>query len=109
MWREITFELPPEVAKCTTSVWSYPEIVILGVMKSSFFAPPWLWAKVLNGGFCNVRKSPSIINEFQILMNLPKVYAEAEIDKPRNQRLLEFLGFVYEQSYEDRKIYTRSI
>ena len=42
-------------------------------------------------------------------MNLPKVYAEAEIDKPRNQRLLEFLGFVYEQSYEDRKIYTRSI
>lgn len=109
MWQDATVDLPPDVAKWTTSVWIYPETIILGVMKSNFLAPPWLWAKVLRGGFRNVRKAPGLIDEFQLMMNMPTVYAEAAVDQPRNQRLLEYLGFEYQQAYEDRKIYSRSM
>lgn len=109
MWREATQDLPHDVAKWTTSIWVYKDLAIIGVMKAHFLAPPWLWATVLKAGYRNVRQAPAALDEFQRLMNMQTVYAEAEIAKPRNQRLLEYLGFEYQQVYEDRKIYLRSI
>jgi hypothetical protein len=109
MWQNATVEVPPDLIRWTTSVWVYSDALVLGVMKSNFLAPPWLWAKVLRGGFRNVRKAPGLLTEFQHMMNLETVYAEAAIDKPRDQAFLEYLGFAYEQAYEDRKIYSRSI
>lgn len=109
MWREATQDLPPDVARWTTSIWIYKDALILGVMKAHFLAPPWLWATVLKAGYRNVRQAPPALDEFQRSMNMQTVYAEAAIDKPRHQRLLEYIGFEYKQAYEDRKIYSRSI
>lgn len=109
MWRNATADLPPDVARWTTSIWTWEDVALVGVMKAHFFAPPWLWLTVLKAGVRNLRRAPAALDNFQRQMNMPTVYAEAAIDKPRHQRLLEYLGFEYQQAYEDRKIYSRSI
>lgn len=109
MWERVEVDLPPDVAAVTTSVWHYPEIMLIGVMRSNFLSPPILWAQVLKAGLRNLRKAPELVTELQLLLSAPKVYAEAELKTPRNQALLVYLGFVELPETYDRKLYQRSI
>lgn len=109
MWVSVEEQLPPELDSVTTSVWLRPGIMQIGVMQTSFLYPPTLWAKVLKAGVRNLRKAPALLTELQQILNAPVVYAEAELDKPRNQALLLYLGFVEISTEPDRKIYSRSV
>lgn len=109
MWERIHPELPEDVAKKTTTVWLYPGIMQIGVMRESMLAPPFLWAQVLKGGFRNVRKAPGLLDDLQRLLYLPQVFAEAETTLSRNQDLLVYLGFSYLTDLPDRRLYQRSI
>lgn len=110
MWTpDVSFQLPPDIAAVTTSVWLYPGIILVGVMRTSLLAPPYLWAQVLIGGLRNVRKGPGILSELQEHLHAPIVYAEAECALPRNQALLRYLGFEEIPAPPERKLYKRSI
>jgi hypothetical protein len=109
MWERIKVNLPPDVAFATTSVWQYPEIMLIGVMRKNFLSPPILWAQVLKAGMRNLRKAPTLVTELQRLIESPTVYAEAELQAPRNQALLTYLGFKELPEEYDRKLYSRSI
>lgn len=110
MWEsDNSLELPPDVAAVTTSVWLYPGIMLVGVMRSGMLAPPYLWAQVLHGGLRNLRKAPALLTELQHYLYAPIVYAEAECHIPRNQALLRYLGFEEIPAPPERKLYKRSI
>jgi len=110
MWElDNSLDLPPDVAVVTTSVWRYPEIMLVGVMRSTMLAPPYLWAQVINGGLRNLRKAPALLTELQQRLYAPIVYAEAECAIPRNQALLRYLGFEEIPAPPERKLYKRSI
>lgn len=109
MWEQVEEAAPRAVAHLTTSIWLYPEIMLIGIMRRSFLAPPVLWGQTVRGGLKNLRKAPALVTEFQYLINAPTVYAEAELTEPRNQALLLFLGFKELSEEFERKLYTRSI
>jgi hypothetical protein len=109
MWQLITPPLTPSVAAVTTSVWEYPTLIQVGVMRTNFLRPPILWAQVLAAGARNLRRGPKLLTELQRIINAPVVFAEVELDKPRNQALLLFLGFTELPENYNRKLYTRSI
>jgi hypothetical protein len=109
MWEQIHPELPEDIAAKTTSVWLYPGIMQIGVMRESMLRPPFLWAQVLAGGFRNVRRAPALVTELQELLYLPTVFAEAESKLPRNCALLSYLGFDFVGDLDQRNIYQRSI
>lgn len=72
-------------------------------------APPYLWCQIINRGVKNVMKAPGILTDLQQELYMPEVYAEAELDQPRNQALLLYLGFREIPSQDARKHYVRSI
>ena len=109
MWEQVEVDLPSDVAAATTSIWHYPGIMLVGVMRRNFLSPPILWAQVLKAGLSNLRKAPDLVTELQHLIASPTVYAEAELQAPRNQALLRYLGFVELPEVYERKLYLRSI
>lgn len=109
MWERVEVQLPPSVAAVTTSVWHYPEIMLVGVMRRGFLQPPVLWAQVLKAGLRNLRKAPGLVTDLQHLLYAPIVYAEVEASLPRNQALLLYFGFEELPSDCERKLYRRSI
>lgn len=109
MWEPVEINLPPELAFATTSVWLYPEVLLVGVMRRSFLWPPILWGQMLKAGVRNIREAPAMVTKLQELIEAPTVYAEAELDKPRNQAVLLYLGFKELPESYDRKLYIRSI
>lgn len=100
--------LPPELASVTTSVWLAPGMAMIGVMRQSFLAPPYLWLQVLRAGVRNLRRAPAVVNELQHRICAPVVYAEADAALPRNQALLTYLGFEWVREAHGRKLYLRS-
>jgi hypothetical protein len=109
MWRKVEVELPEELAAKTSSVWEYPDIMQIGVMRESMLSPPWLWAKVLKGGFRNVRRAPELLDDLQYVIAAPIVFAEAAEDLRRNQDLLLYLGFQEIGQAANRFLYRRSL
>lgn len=109
MWTQIFPELPDDIAKLTTSVWLYPDVMKIGVMRPSFLLPPVVWGEPVKTGLRNLRKAPALVDEWQELLATPTIFAEAELEAKRNQSLLLYLGFQELQEMPDRKIYRRSI
>lgn len=109
MWERIEVELPESVARVTTSVWEYPGIMRVGLMRPSMLAPPLVWGEPIKTGFRNLKLAPALVSELQHLLHSPVFYAEAEAAKPRNQALLLYLGFIELQEEAGRKLYQRSI
>lgn len=109
MWKRVEVDLSEEVARLTTSVWEYPDIMRVGLMRPSMLAPPIVWGEPIKTGFRNLKVAPSLVSELQLLLNTPVFYAEAESTKQRNQALLLYLGFVEVQEEAGRKLYQRSI
>ena len=102
-------DLPPELASVTTSVWLVPDMMVLGVMRQSFLEPPYLWAQVLKAGVRNLRRAPALVDELQLRIRAPVVYAEADATLERNQALLTYLGFELVREDHGRKLYLRSV
>lgn len=107
MWKAILPDFP--VPATTTSVWQHSNIMLIGVMRGMFLAPPYLWAQVLTAGVRNVRRAPVLLTELQNILSAPTVYAEAELHIPRNQALLAYLGFEEIAAASGRKLYKRSL
>lgn len=109
MWTQVNPTLPDEIAALTTSVWLYPDIMMIGVMRPNFLFPPTVWGEPVKTGLRNLRKAPDLVDEWQDLVVSPVIFAEAELTKHRNQQLLTYLGFEQVDEVADRKIYRRSI
>lgn len=109
MWERVEVELPPEVAAVTTSVWRYPGVMLVGVMRNVFLAPPILWGQPIETGLRNLRRAPDLVTDLQRLIFAPVVYAETEHQTRRNQALLKYLGFEELPDTYERKLYRRSI
>jgi hypothetical protein len=109
MWKRVEVELPPDLEIVTTTVWEYPGIMQVGIMRRSFLQPPLVWGQPIKGGLKNLRLAPALLDEFQHLLHASTIYAEVEVDKPRNQALLIYLGFEEISTDYERKLYRRSI
>lgn len=109
MWERVEIDLPPDVAAVTTSVWRYPGIMLIGVMRKNFLSPPVVWGQPIKTGLRNLRVARDLVTEWQEMLATKIIYAEAELKEPRNQALLLFLGFEEVPSDYDRKLYQRSI
>lgn len=109
MWERVNVPLPPELEKVTVSVWRYPGVVLLGVMRRSFLQPPIVWGEPIQAGLRNLRRGHALLDEWQAMLYASTIFAEAELDKPRNQALLRYLGFEEVGTEYERKLYRRSI
>lgn len=109
MWERVDAKLPEDVARVTISVWEYPGIMRVGLMRPSMLAPPLVWGEPIKTGFRNLKLAPDLVTDLQLLLHSPIFYAEAETTKLRNQALLLYLGFVELQEEAGRKLYQRSI
>lgn len=109
MWEKVDVALPPDLAAVTTSVWRYPDVMLIGVMRTSFLLPPIVWGQPIKTGLRNLRRAPDLVDQWQEMMWATTIQAEAELHEPRNQALLLYLGFEEIPSKYDRKLYQRSI
>jgi hypothetical protein len=109
MWKQVHPELSPEVARVTTSVWDYEGYGQVGVMRSSFLAPPVLWFKLLQIKPALLKQAARLLTDLQLLISADLVYAEACLEETRSQRFLTFLGFVEMHEAYNRKLYSRSV
>lgn len=109
MWRLVTPNLPPEVARITTSVWDYEGYGRVNVMRNSFLAPPVLGFQLLRVKTALLKQAPRLLTELQRILEANLVYAEALAQEPVSQRFLLFLGFVETSEAYNRKLYRRSI
>lgn len=109
MWERVDYDVPGELAAVTTSVWEYSSILIVGVMRPVMLAPPVLWAHIFKSGVYNVRRGREMLDDLQVIINSPLVYAEGEVARPRNKALLNYLGFIEKATDNERTLYSRSI
>lgn len=109
MWKQVFPELPPEVARVTTSVWDFEGYGQVGVMRNSFLAPPVLWFTLGKVERALLKRAPELLTDLQKHLEAGVVFAEAKYDEHKSQRFLTFMGF--EEVYESlgRKQYSRSI
>lgn len=110
MWvRESLEGLPKELAAVTTAIWSVPDHFRIGVMRSVILAPPYVWAMPLGGGYAKLKKLPGLMDDFQEMLGLRLIFAEAEQTANRNQALIRWAGFTEIRRVNSRIVYQRSI
>lgn len=109
MWKQIYPDLPPEVARVTTSVWDYEDYGCVGVMRTSFLSPPVLWFQLSKFTPSMLKIAPKLLTDLQLQLAADLVYAEAKLDEIKSQRFLRFMGFLERPESYERKLFSRSI
>lgn len=109
MWQKVDMELAEEVRYETSSVWKYKDLMLVGVMRTSYLLPPVLWATLLRADKAELRAAPEKLDDLQRLIYSPLIYAEAALNEGKHQKFLLFLGFEEIMAQSGRKLYQRSL
>lgn len=72
-------------------------------------SPPYLWAEVYQSDLKKLRQARSVMDEFQQMLHLPIVYAEAVKSLKQNIHFLRFIGFTFVAEEADRNLFKRTI
>jgi hypothetical protein len=111
MWMQVQDgNLPDDLVAATSSIWQYDELIRVGVMKgSTLLAPPYLWAEVYQSNPKALREAKKLMDELQMKIHKPIVYAEAVQSNRANLHFLRFLGFDAVEQQDGVQLFKRSL